>query len=139
MIRPVDSDEKALTMIELMIAVAVFATAILGVLAAISHGTRLIGVSREETVARQVAERRIAELRALGYGALYSRMGAQPPEGTTFTPSLNRQDAGLLPSVQGVETISADGRLLAVSVSVQWSSPVLKTTHSITLETKVAP
>lgn len=127
------------TMIELMIAAAVLAVAIIGSLSALMVGAQLTARSREDSVGQQVAERRMVQLRALGYSGLKALVGTR-----TFTPTLSRHEQLLLlqPQTtgidQGQQVIAMDGALIVITVRVNWFSSSARMDMSVTRETKVA-
>ncbi|MHC4501847.1 MAG: type IV pilus modification PilV family protein [Planctomycetota bacterium] len=129
------------TMVELMIAVAVLAVAIMGTLSAFVAGGQLTALSREDSVAQQVVEREMARLRANGYAWLDGNQA----QTTGFIPALNRHEQLLLEAPrtdglsQGQRTIGKDGNLIVIAVRVNWFSTAVGREISITREAKVAP
>lgn len=129
------------SMIELMIAVAALAVAIIGTMSAFMAGSQLTALSREDTIAQQVVEREMTKLRARGY----TWLSANQMPTTPFTPTLNTHQQMLLEAPrtdglsQGQRTIGKDGNLVVVTVRVNWFSTAVGREMSITREAKVAP
>ena len=133
------------TMIELMIAVAVLSVAIMGTLSAFVAGSQLTALSREDTVAQQVVEREMAQLRARGYSWLDNEIKSGRGPTRDFIPALNRHERLLLQAPRtedlspGQRTLGKDGNLVVITVRVNWFSTAVGREMSITREAKVAP
>jgi len=135
------------TMIELMVAVAVLGVAIIGTMSAFMTSSQLTALSREDTVAQQVADREMAALRAQGYTWLDNEITSGRGPTRDLPLALNTHDQLLLvapplppdgPS-QGQRTLGKDGNLVAITVRVNWSSTAVGREISVTREAKVAP
>ena len=125
------------TLIELMIALAVIATVLLGTMAAMTLGSRQTTMSREDTVARQTAERRMAALQALAFGDLAGEAG-------DFEPNLTAEETQLLAAprdggTRGSVQVAPEGALQVVTVTIRWHSVAMGGERTMTLQMKVAP
>ncbi len=98
-------------------------------------------LSREDTIAQQVAGREMAGLRARGY----TWLNANQTQTTGFAPTLNTHQQQQLEAPrtdglsQGQRTIGKDGNLVVVTVRVNWFSTAVGREMTITREAKVAP
>lgn len=129
---------EGFSMIELMIATSILGVAIIGTVGALGLNAQLVAVSREDTLARQAAERQMADLRGLSQAQLDS----QP---STFIPDLGPQgDQVLLPAQDdtpmGRLSVAADATYAAlrvVTVRITWHSPALQKQRTLLLHTKM--
>lgn len=137
-----DSAERGMTLIEIMIAVSILSVAIMASLLATVQGTQMVQRSREEVIALQAAERRMVELRALSFSEIQQLPSfddfvpfVQSGAGLTLEPHVGAE--GELPV--GTVTIAPDGGLMSVTVTIQWRGDTPAHPREISVATKVGP
>lgn len=137
-----DSAERGMTLIEIMISVSILSVAMLASLMAVVQGTQMVQRSREENIALQMAERRMAELQALSFSGIqqlpaFDEFVPSVQSGAGFTLEPHVGTEGELP--MGTVTITQAGGLMSVTVTVQWRGDTPAHPRQISVATKVAP
>ena len=151
--------EKGLTLIEIMITVAILASAMVATLMAVLQGQKMLARSGEEALAIQAAECRIVELKAEGFGVLDARCEDQSttasgryegdfeakaqipkfPSGDFLLKAHVDENDVTLPVAIESYTLEAASGLMSVRVTIQWRGDSPQFPRTVTLVAKVAP
>ncbi len=148
--------EKGLTLIEIMITVAILASAMVATLMAVLQGQKMLARSGEEALAIQAAECRIMELKVMAFSDLQTACtnqetaGGDPvsfeaeaqiprfPSGDFMLKAhVDENDDTLLVASESY-TLEASG-LMSIRVTIQWRGDSPQFPREVTLVAKVAP
>jgi Tfp pilus assembly protein PilV len=133
----VGAGEAGLSLLELVIAMSVFVTVVLGVTATIDSGLTLTRNNRERSVAANLASQEMDTIRSTTFTALVARTVTQVVDGTTFT--INRQLTWVSKSATNGPCDGANNnpQLLRARVMVTW--PSMRGVEPMIADTTLAP
>ena len=119
--------EAGFSLLEVVIALAIIAIALLGIVSTFVHSINMGESEREQQIAKQAASKKIEEIRTATFDTLYATYN-----GDTFAVDKLVHAGG--PGGKGLGTVAVDNTnadLLEIQVTVQWKGILGDGTYSL--------